>query len=138
MAEVLVLVDHVDGAVRKTTFELLTIARRLGEPSAVLIGAGFDAAKEALAQYGAEKIYRVESADVTDYLVAPKAAYLAEAAQAAAIAQPWYRTRAGMVAVAGVVLTAVAIGGAALLQCALGSGETAADTSAPDQDDTTE
>jgi electron transfer flavoprotein alpha subunit len=32
MAEVLVLVDHVGGAVRKTTLELLTIARRLGEP----------------------------------------------------------------------------------------------------------
>jgi electron transfer flavoprotein alpha subunit len=77
MAEVLVLVDHVDGVVRKTTSELLTIARRLGEPSAVFIGAGFDTAKAALAQYGAEKIYRVESADVTDYLVAPKAEVLA-------------------------------------------------------------
>jgi electron transfer flavoprotein alpha subunit len=78
MAEVLVLVDHVDGAVRKTTSELLTIARRLGEPSAVLIGAGFDAAKETLARYGAEKIYRIESADVDDYLVAPKAEVLAQ------------------------------------------------------------
>jgi electron transfer flavoprotein alpha subunit len=77
MAEVLVLVDHVGGVVRKTTFELLTIARRLGEPSAVLIGAGFDTAKEALARYGAEKVYRVESADVTDYLVAPTAEVLA-------------------------------------------------------------
>ena len=78
MAEVLVLVDHVDGAVRKTTFELLTIARRLGEPSAVLIGAGFEAAKETLARYGAEKVYRVESADVSAYLVAPKAEVLAQ------------------------------------------------------------
>jgi len=78
MAEVLVLVDHVDGDVRKTTLELLTIARRLGEPSAVLIGTGFDAAKETLAQYGAQKIYRVESADVTDFLVAPKAEVLAQ------------------------------------------------------------
>jgi electron transfer flavoprotein alpha subunit len=77
MAEVLVLVDHIDGAVRKTTSELLTIARRLGEPSAVLIGAGFDAAKQTLAQYGAEKIYRVESADIADYLVAPTAEVLA-------------------------------------------------------------
>ena len=77
MAEVLVLVDHIDGVVRKTTSELLTIARRLGEPSAVFIGGGFDAAKATLAQYGAEKIYRVESADVTDYLVAPKAEVLA-------------------------------------------------------------
>ena len=38
MTEILVLVDHVDGVVRKTTAELLTIARRLGEPSAVFIG----------------------------------------------------------------------------------------------------
>ena len=65
MAEVLVLVDHIDGVVRKTTAELLTIARRLGEPSAVFIGAGFDAAKKTLAQYGAERVYLVESADVT-------------------------------------------------------------------------
>jgi len=84
MAEILVLVDHVDGAVRKTTFELLTIARRLGEPSAVLIGAGFEAAKEALAQYGAEKIYRVDSAEVTDYLVAPTAEVLAALVASAA------------------------------------------------------
>jgi electron transfer flavoprotein alpha subunit len=84
MAEVLVLVDHVGGVVRKTTFELLTIARRLGEPSAVLIGAGFDTAKQALAQYGAEKVYRVESADVTDYLVAPTAEVLASLVGSAA------------------------------------------------------
>jgi electron transfer flavoprotein alpha subunit len=84
MAEVLVLVDHIDGAVRKTTSELLTIARRLGEPSAVLIGAGFDAAKETLAQYGAEKIYRVESADIADFVVAPKAEVLAALVASAA------------------------------------------------------
>jgi len=84
MAEILVLVDHIDGAVRKTTFELLTIARRLGEPSAVLVGGGFDVAKEALAQYGAEKIYRVDSAEVTDYLVAPTAEVLASLVASAA------------------------------------------------------
>ena len=77
MAEVLVLVDHVEGKVRKTTAELLTIARRLGEPSAVFVGAGFDAAKESLAKYGAEKIYRVEG-DVLDYLVVPQAELLAQ------------------------------------------------------------
>jgi electron transfer flavoprotein alpha subunit len=77
MAEVLVLVDHANGTVRKTTAELLTIARRLGEPSAVFVGDGFEAAKEALARYGAQKVYRVESADVTDHLVAPQAEVLA-------------------------------------------------------------
>jgi electron transfer flavoprotein alpha subunit len=78
MSEVLVLVDHANGTVRKTTSELLTIARRLGEPSAVFVGDGFEAAKETLARYGAEKVYRVESADVTDYLVAPQAEVLAQ------------------------------------------------------------
>jgi len=78
MSEVLVLVDHVDGTVRKSTLELLTIARRLGEPAAVFIGPGVDTAREALAQYGAEKIYLVDSAEVSDYLVAPKAEVLAQ------------------------------------------------------------
>ncbi len=77
MAEVLVLVDHVEGKVRKTTAELLTIARRLGEPSAVFVGAGFDAAKDSLAKYGAEKVYRVEG-EVLDYLVVPQAELLAQ------------------------------------------------------------
>src|SRR5688500_15202847 len=83
MAEVLVLVDHAGGTVRKTTAELLTIARRLGEPSAVFVGDGFESAKEALAKYGAQKVYRVESADVTDHLVAPQAEVLAHLVQQA-------------------------------------------------------
>ena len=78
MAEVLVLVDHVDGKVRKTTSELLTIARRIGEPSAVLVGAGFDAAKDTLARFGAEKVYRVESPEVLEHLVVPQAEQLAQ------------------------------------------------------------
>ena len=60
MAEVLVLVDHVDGAVKKVTTELLTLARRLGEPSAVFVGPGFDAARDRLAEYGAAKVYVVD------------------------------------------------------------------------------
>jgi len=82
MSEVLVLVDHVDGAVRKTTSELLTIAARLGQPSAVLVsapgGGAFEAALPTLAAYGAVKVYRVESADVVDHLVAPIAEVLAQ------------------------------------------------------------
>jgi electron transfer flavoprotein alpha subunit len=73
MTEILVLVDHVDGAIRKTTNELLTIARRLGEPSAVFIGAPSDDAVAALKTYGAEKIYVVDDAEIKGYLVAPKA-----------------------------------------------------------------
>ncbi len=81
MAEVLVLVDHVDGQVRKTTSELLTIARRLGEPSAVFVGAGFDQAEETLATFGAAKVYRCESADLTEFLVVPQAELLAQLVQ---------------------------------------------------------
>jgi electron transfer flavoprotein alpha subunit len=72
MSEILVLVDHVDGAVRKTTHELLTLARRLGEPSAVYFGSGADSAAESLRQFGAEKVYALDGADFTDYLVVPK------------------------------------------------------------------
>ena len=78
MSEVLVLVDHVDGKVTKPTTELLTIARRLGEPSAVLIGGDAAAAAETLTKFGAEKIYVVDDADIKDYLVAPKAEVLAQ------------------------------------------------------------
>lgn len=91
MGEVLVLVDHVEGDVRKTTSEMLTAARRVGEPSAVFVGAGFDAAKEALASAGAEKVYRLEAAEFGEYLVGPTAEGLAQLVQrtgAAAVIVP--------------------------------------------------
>jgi electron transfer flavoprotein alpha subunit len=83
MAEILVLVDHIDGAVRKTTTELLTIAQSLGEPAAVFIGQGFDNAAGTLAEYGAAKAYVVEAEGIDDYLVAPQAEALAQVAQQA-------------------------------------------------------
>src|SRR5512144_1275548 len=75
MSEILVLIDHVDGAVRKPTYELLTIAKRLGEPSAVFIGPAEKSAEvaEAVKKYGAEKVYAVDDAQIKGYLVAPKA-----------------------------------------------------------------
>ncbi len=75
MSEVLVLVDHADGAVKKPTYELLTIARRLGEPSAVFIGSASQgsAVGESVARYGAEKVYVVDDAEIKGFLVAPKA-----------------------------------------------------------------
>src|ERR1700689_1372864 len=38
MAEVLVLVEHADGALKKVSSELITAARVLGEPAAVVVG----------------------------------------------------------------------------------------------------
>src|SRR6478735_9082356 len=83
MSEVLVLVDHVDGAVRKPTYELLTIAKRLGEPSAVFIGETGKAADvaEKVKAYGAEKVYVVDDAQIKGYLVAPKAEALQQVAE---------------------------------------------------------
>jgi electron transfer flavoprotein alpha subunit len=78
MAEVLVLVDHVDGLVRRTTAELLTIARRLGDPSAVFMGGGIEAARDSLKHHGAEKVYVVDAPELTQFLVAPKAEALAQ------------------------------------------------------------
>lgn len=83
MSEVLVLIDHVDGAVRKPTYELLTIAKRLGEPSAVFIGSGAQGAEvaEKVKAYGAEKVYVVDDAQIKGYLVAPKAEALQQLAE---------------------------------------------------------
>ncbi|MBB5155376.1 electron transfer flavoprotein subunit alpha/FixB family protein [Saccharopolyspora phatthalungensis] len=79
MAEVLVLVDHVDGEVKKVTFELLTVARRLGEPSAVVVGEPGTAGKlaESLGAYGAAKVYAAESAEAGQFLVTPQVDVLA-------------------------------------------------------------
>ena len=73
MAEVLVLVEHSEGAVKKVTAELLTAARALGEPSAVVIGGPGTAAPlvEDLKSAGAVKIYVAESDDVDNYLITP-------------------------------------------------------------------
>ena len=72
MSPILVLVDHHDGAVRKSTTELLTIARRLGDPVAVVIGHGAEKAMETLAAYGATSVVNVDAADIDDYLILPR------------------------------------------------------------------
>src|SRR4051794_5328133 len=81
MAEVLVLVEHLDGNVKKVTAELLTKARQLGEPSAVFIGNGFDNAKARLAEFGAAKVYVAADEELSKYVVAPKVAVLAQLVQ---------------------------------------------------------
>jgi electron transfer flavoprotein alpha subunit len=85
MAEVLVYVDSIDGKVKKATLELLTAARQLGEPAAVVVGATGTAAalKDQLAEYGAVKVYVAESDDIAGYSIAPKAEALAAAAEQA-------------------------------------------------------
>jgi electron transfer flavoprotein alpha subunit len=74
MAEVLVLAEHAEGNLKTVTAELITAARALGEPSAVVIGAPGTAEKltEGLKAAGAAKIYAAESDVVERYLVTPK------------------------------------------------------------------
>ncbi|MFC0598563.1 electron transfer flavoprotein subunit alpha/FixB family protein [Streptomyces palmae] len=82
MAEVLVYVDHVDGAVRKPTLELLTLARRIGEPVAVHLGAGADTAAPVLAEHGAVKVLTADAPEFAEYLVVPKVDAVAAAYKA--------------------------------------------------------
>ena len=82
MAEVLVVVEHSDGLVKKVTLEMLTLARELsalGEPAAVVLGSPGTAAglTDKLAECGAGKIYAAESPEIDEFLVAPKASVLA-------------------------------------------------------------
>jgi electron transfer flavoprotein alpha subunit len=88
MSEVIVLVDVVDGNATKPSLELLTIARKIGEPSAVVFGADVPAS---LAEHGAEKVYQLDDAVYAEYLVAPKAEALTKIvtdASAAAVLVP--------------------------------------------------
>ncbi|MFM9376689.1 electron transfer flavoprotein subunit alpha/FixB family protein [Gordonia sp. VNK21] len=84
MAEVLVLVEQdAEGGLKKVTNELITAARALGTPAAVVVGkpGGADAIASDLAAAGAEKIYVAESDDATGYLVSPKVDVLASLAE---------------------------------------------------------
>jgi len=75
MSEVLVLIDVVDGKATKPSLELLTIARRLGTPSAVVFGSDVPGN---VAEYGAEKIYQLDDAVYDEFLVGPKAEAIAQ------------------------------------------------------------
>src|SRR5262245_2834869 len=79
MSEILVLVEHRDGGVTKPSLQLLTLARRIGVPAALLLN-GSDAMAAKLAEYGAQTVY---TAQVADLLVAPKVDALQAAVGAA-------------------------------------------------------
>jgi electron transfer flavoprotein alpha subunit len=77
MATVLVLAEHADGNVKKVTLELLTLARRLGEPAAVWAGDGAAQGQARLADYGAVTVYAADSDAFGTYVTAPVAELLA-------------------------------------------------------------
>jgi electron transfer flavoprotein alpha subunit len=78
MAEVLVLAEHTGGDVQKVTGELITLARRFGEPAVVWTGPGADQGQQRCAEFGAARVYVAGDAVFDDYVVVPTAQLLAE------------------------------------------------------------
>ena len=78
MAEVLVLAEHDGGEVKKVTCELITLARRFGEPAVVWTGPGAEEGQPRCAEFGAVRVYVASDAVFDDYVVAPTAALLAQ------------------------------------------------------------
>jgi electron transfer flavoprotein alpha subunit len=78
MARILVLVEALDGTASKASTELLTLARSLGEPAAVVLGpAGtYDSVAQALGSYGATEAFVAEGEAVADHGAGPKAEVL--------------------------------------------------------------
>ncbi|MGN8130608.1 electron transfer flavoprotein subunit alpha/FixB family protein [Paenarthrobacter sp. 22069] len=81
MAKVLVFIDNPGASLKKSSLELLTLARSLGESTVALNGDLSDAVAATFAEYGVGNILRPSGQDLDDFLVAPKAAYLAAAAE---------------------------------------------------------
>jgi electron transfer flavoprotein alpha subunit len=72
MPVVLVVVDAVDGSAPKPTLELLTLARRIGSPAAVVFGPATNQVVPVLGEYGATDVYLVPDPRVLEHLVVPK------------------------------------------------------------------
>ena len=81
MSEVLIVAEHVDSHVSKPALELLTLARRIGEPVAVVFGDTSETIAKELGEYGAVRVLTVTDPAMDDYLVAPQAEALAQIAQ---------------------------------------------------------
>jgi electron transfer flavoprotein alpha subunit len=84
---VIVYVEHKNGATRKVTFELATEARILadklgGKAHAVVLGAGATQLAETLKAYPLDVIHASDDADVDKFLLDPAVDYLEAAAKA--------------------------------------------------------
>ena len=77
MSDVIVVAELAEGRVAKPTLELITLARRLGEPVAVVFGTA-GAAAGVLGEYGAATVVEITDPALEDYLVAPQTEALAQ------------------------------------------------------------
>ncbi len=82
MTAVLVFLDHAGASLAKSERELLSLASSLGDVSVALAGDAEQTYLDGVGAYGVKDCYRPET-DVSEVLVAGKAAFVAEAARAA-------------------------------------------------------
>jgi electron transfer flavoprotein alpha subunit len=80
MSDILVIAELADDKPGKPVLELLTLARRLGDPVAVVLGDGTETAASMLGQYGATRVISVVDPAFDEILVAPKAEAVAQLA----------------------------------------------------------
>jgi electron transfer flavoprotein alpha subunit len=88
VSEILVLAELTPSGVRPATLELLTIARRFGDPAALVCGEATDEVVATLGDYGATTVYAVSAPEIDQFLSVPKAeavVAVAERVQPAAI-----------------------------------------------------
>jgi electron transfer flavoprotein alpha subunit len=81
MSEVLVVLDAGDGSIGKPGQELLTLARRIGDPVALVFGPHARRAAEAAGAWGAGRAFVVTDPAVEEFLVVPKAEAVALVAE---------------------------------------------------------
>jgi electron transfer flavoprotein alpha subunit len=86
VSTVLVLVDRDGGSPRKSSLELLTLARRLGEPAAVVYGEVDDPLVDILGHYGATTVYSAPGSSDAYPPVAKAAVLVALAARLSPVA----------------------------------------------------
>lgn len=87
MSELLVLIDHADGALRKVSTQMLTKARELGGETgdtvaAVALGPGASGIADQVGAYGASKLYTWEDEAAVDYVTLPMVEALQHAVDA--------------------------------------------------------
>ena len=88
MSAIVVYIDQLDapGKLSATGHQLLTLARGAGEPVAVVAGPVGEDVLADLGTYGVTRVLNSEQAELGQYLVAPKADLLAQAAAAVSAA----------------------------------------------------
>ena len=82
-ANVLVVLDAPGESLRKAQLELLSAGRIVGGIAVASTGPVSDGVRAQLAEYGASTVFVPEGADLSEYLVGPTAAWLADVVAAA-------------------------------------------------------